>query len=197
MKNKRLVLIVTLIAIAALLVSGGTVMAASGGRGGGHGGSGGHSGGYSGGHGGGRSYGGGHWSGGHSGHGSSGWYGGGHGWHGDGYWYGGWGWPYFGLGVAAGAILSYPYYSYPHYSYPYYDPYGYAPAYSPGVIYRQRGDAYTDEYESEPARARSSSESTWYYCRQSNAYYPYVKRCSGEWEKVPAIPPSSGPEDDR
>ena len=186
MKNERLVLIVALIAIAALLVSGVTVMAASGGRGGGHGG-----------------YSGGHRSGGHSGHSSSGWHGGGHGgghgWHGDGYWYGGWGWPYFGLGVAAGAILSYPYYSYPYYpyySYPYYDPYVYAPAYSPRVIYRQRGDAYTDEEGySEPATTRSSSGGTWYYCRQSNAYYPYVKRCSGGWEKVPAIPPSSGPED--
>ena len=194
---------VALIAIAALLVSGGTVTAASGGRGGGHGGSGGHSGGYSGGHGGGGSYSGGHGGGrshggGHSGHGSSGWHGGGHGWHGGGYWYGGWDWPYFGLGVAAGAILSYPYYPYyPYYSYPYYDPYLYAPTYSP-VIYRERGAAYTDEYGySEPARTRSSSESTWYYCRQSNAYYPYVKRCAGEWEKVPAIPPSSGSEDDR
>ena len=56
---------VALIAIAALLVSGGTVTAASGGRGGGHGGSGGHSGGYSGGYSGGR--GGGSYSGGHGG----------------------------------------------------------------------------------------------------------------------------------
>jgi outer membrane protein OmpA-like peptidoglycan-associated protein len=49
MKNKGLILAVTLIAVAAILVSGGTVMAAGGGHGGGHGGS--HGGGRGGGHG--------------------------------------------------------------------------------------------------------------------------------------------------
>jgi hypothetical protein len=177
MKNKSLILVVTLIAIAAMLVSGGTVMAADG------------------------------W---HGGHGSGGWHGGGHGWngghggYGGGYWRGGWGWwgwPYFGLGVATGAILSYPYYYLPYnpyYSYnPYYGPYGYAPAYSPSttVIVREREPVYADDPGySEPARTRSSAGATWYYCKQSNAYYPYVRRCAGGWEKVPAIPLSSGPD---
>ena len=29
----------------------------------------------------------------------------------------------------------------------------------------------------------------WYYCRPTNTYYPYVKECSTNWEKVPAQPP--------
>ncbi len=105
---------------------------------------------------------------------------------------GGWGWGYFGLGLATGALLSYPYYYqpyYPYYPYPYYPsyPYAYAPAYSPSptVIYREREPAYA-----EPDRARYSSRNTWYYCKESNAYYPYVRICPGGWEKVPTVPPS-------
>ena len=169
MKSKRLILVVTLIAIAAVLVSGGTVTAAGGWRGGG-----------------------GHWSGSH------GWHGG----HGGGHWSGGWGWgwPYYGLGLATGAFLSYPYYYQPYYPYYPYDPYAYAPAYSPStrVIVREREPAYADERAySEPARTRSSAGETWYYCRKSNAYYQYVRRCAGRWEKVPAVPPSSEPDDYR
>lgn len=103
---------------------------------------------------------------------------------------GGWGWGYFGLGLATGALLSYPYYYQPYYPYyPYYSyyPYAYAPAYrtSPTVIYREREPAYA-----EPDRARYSSRNTWYYCKESNAYYPYVRNCPGGWEKVPTVPPS-------
>ena len=145
MKNRSVVLIVTIMAITAILVSGVPVMA-----GGGHG--------------------------------------------------GGWGWGYFGLGLATGALLSYPYYYQPYYPYyPYYSyypsyPYAYAPAYStsPTVIYREREPAYADEGAyAEPDRARYSSRNTWYYyCKESNAYYPYVRICPGGWGKVPAVPPS-------
>ena len=31
----------------------------------------------------------------------------------------------------------------------------------------------------------------WYYCADSNAYYPYVSSCPGGWQAVPAIPPST------
>ncbi|MGE5301149.1 MAG: OmpA family protein, partial [Acidobacteriota bacterium] len=137
MKTKSLILVVTLIAVAAILVSGGTDMAAGGGHGGG-----------------------GHWS-------------------------GGWGWSYYGLGLATGALLGYPYYYPPYYSYPYYPyyPSAYAPTYSPSprVIVREREPAYADE-------------GVYYYCRKSNAYYPYVRRCTGGWEKVPVVPPPALPQ---
>ncbi len=29
---------------------------------------------------------------------------------------------------------------------------------------------------------------SWYFCRESNAYYPYVKQCPGGWQRVPARP---------
>ena len=139
MKNRSVVLIVTIMAITAILVSGVPVMA-----GGGHG--------------------------------------------------GGWGWGYFGLGLATGALLSYPYYYQPYYPYYAYYPYAYAPAYSPSpsVMYREREPVYSDEGAyAEPDRVRYSSRNTWYYyCKESNAYYPYVRRCDGGWEKVPAVPPS-------
>lgn len=32
------------------------------------------------------------------------------------------------------------------------------------------------------------SKNWWYYCRTSKAYYPYVKSCRTEWERVPATP---------
>lgn len=41
----------------------------------------------------------------------------------------------------------------------------------------------------------------WYYCRNPEGYYPYVKHCNGEWQQVPATPEQSyngnddGPDD--
>ena len=32
------------------------------------------------------------------------------------------------------------------------------------------------------------SAGTWYFCRESNTYYPYVKQCPGGWTRVPAQP---------
>jgi hypothetical protein len=29
----------------------------------------------------------------------------------------------------------------------------------------------------------------WYFCRDANAYYPYVKQCPGGWERVTPSPP--------
>ncbi|TMH74828.1 MAG: hypothetical protein E6H52_11935 [Betaproteobacteria bacterium] len=30
----------------------------------------------------------------------------------------------------------------------------------------------------------------WYYCRQSNAYYPYASQCPSGWEQVSPQPPA-------
>ena len=29
---------------------------------------------------------------------------------------------------------------------------------------------------------------SWYFCRESKGYYPYVKQCPGGWQRVPAQP---------
>lgn len=34
-------------------------------------------------------------------------------------------------------------------------------------------------------------DSMWYYCRNPEGYYPYVKHCNGEWQQVPARPEAS------
>lgn len=78
----------------------------------------------------------------------------------------------------------YPYY-YPYYRYPY--PYGY----SPTVVVPQQ----PEEYISSP-EAKEEPTGYWYYCKEANGYYPYVKRCPGGWMKVvPYQPPPDLGED--
>lgn len=32
----------------------------------------------------------------------------------------------------------------------------------------------------------------WYFCREANAYYPYVQQCAGGWQQVVPQPPTPG-----
>ncbi len=80
------------------------------------------------------------------------------------------------LGFVFGGPLWYPA---PAYSYPY--------AYPPAVVVNPAPRLYIER--DDPAIARESSPGYWYYCRESNVYYPYVKECAGSWERVPAQPP--------
>ena len=69
----------------------------------------------------------------------------------------------------------YPYY-YPSYYYPpYYPSYGYPAAVQAPVYVERGGDVVAES-------------PYWYYCRESNTYYPYVKECPAGWERVPAQP---------
>jgi hypothetical protein len=71
----------------------------------------------------------------------------------------------------------YPSY-YPYYRYPY--PYYYAP---PTVVQEPQEYISVPEAKEEPA-------GYWYYCKEANGYYPYVKRCPSGWMKVvPYQPP--------
>jgi hypothetical protein len=98
-----------------------------------------------------------------------------------------------GVGVFFGAPL-YPYY-YPRAYYPpaYYPPsYAYypptvvvpAPA-SPPVYIEQNAPA-----AAAPSGPSQAAGSYWYYCRDSQAYYPYVQQCASPWQQVV---PQSGP----
>lgn len=80
------------------------------------------------------------------------------------------------LGFVFGGPLWYPA---PAYSYPY--------PYPPAVVVNPAPRAYIER--DDRAIARESSPGYWYYCRESNVYYPYVKECAGPWERVPAQPP--------
>ncbi|MDD2541681.1 MAG: hypothetical protein PHH28_11650 [Desulfuromonadaceae bacterium] len=90
-----------------------------------------------------------------------------------------------GIGVSIGPVWGPgwwdPYYpSYPYY--PYY-PYYTAP---PVVVPQQQPEIYV-----EPA-PQQQEPVYWYYCRDPEGYYPYIKRCPKGWMRVV---PSSPPED--
>lgn len=72
----------------------------------------------------------------------------------------------------------------PHYYSPYYHP----PA--PVVIAPAPRPVYVERERVEEAPVRQDSASWWYYCRDANAYYPYVKQCPAGWERVAPQPPS-------
>jgi hypothetical protein len=81
--------------------------------------------------------------------------------------------PSFGFGYDPFYYPFYPAYRYP---YPYYAP--------PTVVVPQEPQEYImrDDQEDETGY--------WYYCKDANGYYPYVKRCPGGWMKVvPYQPP--------
>jgi len=77
--------------------------------------------------------------------------------------------PFFFFG---GFFNPFPYsYAYPYpYPYPYANTYGY-PAASPY-----------------PAGPAVTAQNVWYFCRSSNAYYPYVQKCPQPWEEVSPQP---------
>ncbi len=117
--------------------------------------------------------GGGHWGGGHGGYS----HGGGHG-HG------------FGYGVGLGIALSVPLYALGYYSNPYYSYPAYAypePAYSYPAPAVAASGAYTAQ--GYPQAQAAAPQQDWYFCPNSNAYYPYVRECPGGWQRVPSTPP--------
>jgi hypothetical protein len=79
------------------------------------------------------------------------------------------------LGFNFGFPVYAPWYYYPPPAY-YYPP---APVYVSPPAPTQ----YVERSDTAPEGA-----GTWYFCRESNAYYPYVKQCPGGWTRVPAQP---------
>lgn len=94
----------------------------------------------------------------------------------------------------------YPFYPYPYSAYPY--PYVYSP---PPVIvtqppqpqvYIEQGNGTASSTQT-PAQTTAPTASTsngngqgyWYYCEQSDGYYPYVKECPAGWKQVTPSPP--------
>ena len=74
------------------------------------------------------------------------------------------------IGVFIGApLLLSPWYATPSYYYP------------PAVVVPSAPTGYI---ERSPAAQSSDGGRYWYYCRESETYYPYVNECAGAWEKV-------------
>jgi hypothetical protein len=89
------------------------------------------------------------------------------------------------LGVYVGAPWAYP----PYYPYPVYWPRVYGPPVvipaTPVVVAPPAPPVYVEQ----PAAAVPTLEpGYWYYCNESQAYFPYVKSCAGSWQKVAPQP---------
>jgi hypothetical protein len=100
---------------------------------------------------------------------------GGHGGHGS----------HVGVGLWLGPGWWGPYYYPPYYPsyYPYYS--------EPPVVIEQQPEMYV-----QPA-PQAEQPAYWYFCKDAQGYYPYVKQCPGGWMKVvptPPTPPASPPE---
>jgi hypothetical protein len=101
---------------------------------------------------------------------------------GGGHHHGGWhGGSSVGVWIGAPIVFGAPYYYPPsYYPYPYY-------RYGPPVVRE-----YVYEQPASPPVVVAPQSPTWYYCRESRAYYPYVHECPGGWDSVPAQPPAGG-----
>jgi hypothetical protein len=65
-------------------------------------------------------------------------------------------------------------------AYPYYAP--------PPVIVQQAPDVYVQPLP------QPETQQFWYFCRNPEGYYPYVKQCPNGWQRVV---PSPAPQDNR
>lgn len=98
---------------------------------------------------------------------------------------------YGGFGIYLGA--PYPYRGYRPYYYPppVVYPYAYrAPYYAvpPVVAVPAQPRVYIEKGNT--ATAPEAPAGHWYFCAESNAYYPYVKQCPGGWQQqTPIAPP--------
>lgn len=85
----------------------------------------------------------------------------------------GWWW------VVGAAVDSALWYSYAAPVYPYPDPY------APATVVIEQAPVVAAPIVQAPVAPNS-----WYFCRASNQYYPYVASCPGGWIQVPATPPA-------
>ena len=106
--------------------------------------------------------------------------------------YGGGGTRYnFVIGVGPGFWG--PGYYAPYYGPSYYGPYAYPypayPYYPPAVVAAPSSPPTYIEKGAPDEGAAPAQSAYWYYCRDANGYYPYVKQCPGGWERVAPQPP--------
>ncbi len=99
------------------------------------------------------------------------------------------------FGINLGIPLG-PWYYPPYYYPPYYSPYPPVvtlPAY-PNVIAAPPAAPVYVEKGGEAAGPTAPSSNYWYYCPDTQSYYPYVKECPSAWMAVlPQTPTQPGP----
>ncbi|HET7764927.1 MAG TPA: hypothetical protein VFK92_07530 [Burkholderiales bacterium] len=94
--------------------------------------------------------------------------------------------------VSGGIVVAAPFWfpppPYPYYPYPYVAPVAGGPAYVEAPAYSD-AQPYADTPNSDtPGYAERNDY--WYYCPDSQAYYPYVQTCASPW--VPVLPQPDG-----
>lgn len=74
----------------------------------------------------------------------------------------------------------------PWWGMPLYQPYPYYPYPQAPVVIEREPQIYV-----QPAPQQQEEQNYWYFCREADKYYPYVKQCPGGWLKVipSTIPP--------
>jgi hypothetical protein len=83
-------------------------------------------------------------------------------------------------------IVGFPYPAGPETPYPY--PPGPSPY--PGSI--PPGSPGRPSAANDSAASQSRPWPVWYYCDQPSGYYPYVKVCMHDWQRLPVMPPPPG-----
>jgi len=102
---------------------------------------------------------------------------------------------YYGPRVGFGVYFGGPGYygrGYPYYGLPY--AYGYGPGYyyPPAVITVPSAPITYIEQPPVVQPAPQAQQAWWYYCTDSNAYYPWVKECASPWKRVAPVPSPQG-----
>ena len=89
-----------------------------------------------------------------------------------------------------GVYIGTPYYGPTYYPYGPYAPYR-APyyAYPPVVVAPSQPPVYVEQNPAPAPVVSAVSDGNWYYCADSNGYYPYVRECPAGWQRVPSQPP--------
>lgn len=101
------------------------------------------------------------------------------------------------VGVYIGApIIAAPFYR-PYYYGPYAYPY-YGPAYYPPVVVREQPVVYVEQQPAPVATlpsqqvppassapsAPQAQQQYWYFCQESQTYYPHAQTCASPWQRV-------------
>ncbi len=86
---------------------------------------------------------------------------------------------HFGVFIGAPAFWYAPY---PFYYHP--------PAYyyPPVVVSPPAPTVYIERPDNVQAAPERTAQDNWYYCPESQAYYPYVKQCAKGWQRVAPQP---------
>jgi hypothetical protein len=83
------------------------------------------------------------------------------------------------IGVYIGAPLLFA-------PWPYYRPYYYDPYYYRPIVIQEQPVVYTEQTApvAPPSPAPQAQQQYWYFCQDTQTYYPHVQNCATPWQRV-------------